>query len=135
MKALRTLVAGPEAFWLLVSLAMYILASGNTPPTEAGSQALEKWWFILPLVLVPATFFVLLLHRNASTAGLLVRTNVACIAGLIVSIHLITGAIDYGDSRNSGVGMGYMMSLIFGMFTLFASNIVAAGILWITRRE
>ncbi|MCL4691669.1 MAG: hypothetical protein KJ060_04065 [Candidatus Hydrogenedentes bacterium] len=135
MKRLRMLLAGPEAYWLLVSVAMYFLASGNTPPTEAGNQAVEKWWFILPLALVPATFFILLLHRNGSAAGLLVRINLTCIAGLIVSVHLITGAIDYGDSRNSGVGMGYVMSIIFGMFSLFASNVFAAGGLWIARRK
>ena len=59
MKRIKAILVGPEFFWALVYAAMFLLVGTNQPPTEAGSQSLEKWWFILSLIVVPSTFVFL----------------------------------------------------------------------------
>ncbi|MBM3289837.1 MAG: hypothetical protein FJY92_06760 [Candidatus Hydrogenedentes bacterium] len=127
----------PEVFWLVVCGAMYALARTNAPPTEAGSQALEKWWFVLPFALTPLTFLAYALpHLRARPWWLLLRVNLAAGIGIVFASYVITEAIDYQDSRNAGVPMGWMMSVLFGWFVEFFATIFAVPVIaWKTRRR
>ena len=119
----------PELFWLLLYGAMYFLASTNQPPTEAGSQSLEKWWFILSLLVVPSTF-AFLAFAPARPWIMLLRVNIAALIALPFVSYAVTSGIDYQDSRNSGVPMGWILSISFGWFTQFIAILIAVPILW-----
>jgi hypothetical protein len=128
-----TWVLGPELFWLLVYVAMHVVAGRNQPPTEQGSAALEVWWWLLAFVAVPLTFACFAVP-GAGRWWLLLRVDLVAIVGLGLAAGRVTTAIDYGDSRNSGVPMGWVMSVGFGLVMLFASNVVAALVLWLRRK-
>lgn len=113
---------------------MYLLASSNQPPTEAGSQTLEKWWFILSLLVVPSSF-VFLAFAPARPWIMLLRVNIAALVALPFVSYAVTSGIDYQDSRNSGVPMGWMLSISFGWFTQFIATLIAAPILWWKHRK
>lgn len=113
---------------------MYFLAATNQPPTEVGSQSLEKWWFILSLLVVPGTF-VFLAFSTAKPWMMLLRVNIAALVALPFVSYAVTSGIDYQDSRNSGVPMGWMLSISFGWFTQFIATLFAIPILWWKHRK
>ena len=125
---------GPELFWVAVCVFVGWLAARNIPPTEHGSQALEKWWWLLALVAVPLTFLVFSIpHGNRW--WLLLRVALAVSIGLCVSVTHLSKAINYQDSRNSGVGTGWLISLTFGFMMLSLSSTIAALVIWWTNRK
>ncbi|HRK35367.1 MAG TPA: hypothetical protein PLJ47_12295 [Candidatus Hydrogenedentes bacterium] len=135
MKNTIAYIFGPELYWLAIYIAMRALALGNVPPTEAGSQALEKWWFLLPFVALPLTFAFLAVPSLNRWVTLL-RINIAGFVGLCFAAYVITEKIDYQDTRNSGVPMGLFMSVIFGMFVQAVASVVSIPILlWLNRKR
>lgn len=54
-----TVLLGPELYWLVVSLALYLLGLRNVPATEAGSRTLERLLWLLPLVFLFWPVFVI----------------------------------------------------------------------------
>lgn len=93
------------------------MAARNVPPTAMGNAWLERLWWIIPLVGVPLTFLTLA-RPGASRGWLLVRIALAGAIGLVIAATLVTGAIDYRDSRNSGTMAGWMMSILLGLALL-----------------
>lgn len=129
LSRLFTYIAGPELYWALVCLAMHGLGRRNSPPTEAGSRALEAFWYWLPFAFVPIVFLVFAMP-GAGRWWLLLRINIATLVGLFFAAAIITGAIDYRDSRNSGTLAGFIIAVVFGCLILGAGSAVSAVILW-----
>jgi len=125
---------GPEFFWVLMYSAMYLLAGTNKPPSEIGSQSLGKWWFILSLIVVPSTF-AFLAFAPARPWIMLLRVNVAALIALPFVSYAVTSGIDYQDSRNSGVPMGWILSISLGWFAQFVATLIAVPILWWKHRK
>ncbi len=119
---------GPELYWLLVGLVVHLLRARNVPATEAGSRTLERFLWLLPLVFVPAVFLCYLFPG----AGwwLLLRINIATMIGLLAAVWVVCAAIDYGDSRNSGVASGFVVSLSVGSMLLATLDLVTIGVFW-----
>jgi hypothetical protein len=125
---------GPEMFWLGICVFIWWLAARNVPPTKLGSEALEKWWWWLAFAAVPLTFLTFCVAQG-NRWWLLLRVALAVSIGLCVSVTKLSKAIDYQSGRNSGVGVGWMMSLGFGFIMLFLSSGIAALVIWWTNRK
>jgi hypothetical protein len=120
-------------YWLVVSLALYLLGLRNVPATEAGSRTLERLLWLLPLVFVPAVFLCYLFP--GARWWLLLRINVATMIGLLAAVWVVCASIDYGDSRNSGVASGFVVSLSLGSMLLATLDLVAIGVFWWSGRS
>ena len=129
---LSALLIGPELYWILAYAVAYLLAARNYPPTPAGNAFLERMWWIFPLLAVPVSY-LLYLVSNTGRLGLLIRINVAAAVGLTFCLARLTSAVDYRDSRNSGVFGGFVIGMGVGMLLLAVCDIAAAVRLWMTR--
>ena len=58
----------------------------------------------------------------------------AAVTGLTFCLLNITSAIDYHDSRNSGLFAGFVLGFAVGLLVLAACDFVAAIRLMLTRR-
>ena len=134
MKKIPSMLFGPECFWLVIYMAMHLVALSNVPPTESGSESLEEWWFLLPFLAMPLSFTAFA-SRPARPWLLLVRINALGLTGLCCAAYRVTSAVDYGDSRNSGVPMGWVMSVSVGILVLFAADCVALIVIAIASRR
>jgi hypothetical protein len=120
-------ILGPELYWVLVYLVAWWFTRQNLPPTEAGSRFLEKLGWLLPLIAVPASFFLYALP--VPPRWLTARLVLATIIGLNVVVFKLIGGIDYGDSRNSGVLGVWVMGFLAGLVGFVAAMILR----WILR--
>jgi hypothetical protein len=128
-------IIGPEFYWLAWIVAMKVLGQRNTPPTEAGSQALEAYWYWLALAAVPLTFAAFFVP-GVPRGWLLLRIFLSAGIGVCVASYVLTGYIDYRDSRNSGVPMGWMLSMGLGwMMLVVGSAIAGVVLLWMQRKS
>ena len=130
MKNLRDYLFGPEAWWLAVYAATLLLAGTNEPPTVEGNQRLEIiGWFWGPLAALIS--FTSLVWLRSKWWGLARVFAVGCIGVFFVTTALCE-AMRYNDSRDSGVGTGWMMFIAFGWMTLGGASVVAAIVIALT---
>ena len=94
---------------------------------------LERLWWLFPLVAVPLSYLVYL-APNAGRWWLLVRINVAALVGLTFCLLSTSSAIDYHDSRNSGLFGGFALGLGFGVILLVVCDFITAFRLVLARR-
>ncbi|MFA6244323.1 MAG: hypothetical protein WC655_25495 [Candidatus Hydrogenedentales bacterium] len=128
------LILGPELYWGLVYAAISAIAARNVPPTEAFSASLENLWYAVPIIAIPLSFAVFAV-RGPGRWVLLARTNLACLVGLFFAAARVSSAIDYQDSRNSGVLAGFVISLGLGIVVLFVTDVIAMTIILLGRRK
>ncbi|HEX7902081.1 MAG TPA: hypothetical protein VF950_30250 [Planctomycetota bacterium] len=113
--------AGPELVWLLSFALATLLVRRNRPPTEAGSDRLQKigsWLTTLTALLsfVPGFW---------APRWLILRALLAGAVGVpLVSFRILSG-INYRDSRNSGLLGTLFYFLLFGCLALGAGLIAA----------
>ncbi len=121
-------IFGPETIWILLFVVASLLVAQNRPPTQAGSERLESllWLFSLGGVLVS---FLPLAWTATGSWWMLLRIGMASAIGLCCVVTRICGGIDYGNSRNSGVGTAWVMMIAFGLVLLMIGLVVAA--VWI----
>jgi hypothetical protein len=112
---------GPELYWLGVYLLSRLLAASTTPVDPAGIRLLERSSWIVPAVTVPLAFAIFYWFAPVPTSRgwLTFRMLVAAFIGLNAALIALVGAIDYGDSRNSGTYAFWFLGLAFG------------GVLWV----
>jgi hypothetical protein len=100
------------------------LNSRNQPPTVAGNQQLELVGYFLPVVGVVLSFVPLAWAPGNNWLWLL-RIVVAGLVGIVVVTSHLCTAIDYGDSRNSGVGTAFMLFVGLGIIALGIGAVIA----------
>ena len=123
---------GPELYWVIAYAVSYLIAARNVPPSPAGNEMLERMWWLFPLVAVPLSYLALLAPASGRW-WMLLRINLAALVGLMFCLHRITTAIDWGDSRNSGVFAGFALGLGLGMFLLLVGDVVTVVRWWFLR--
>jgi len=79
--------------------------------------------------------FIVFAVRGPGRWWLLARVNAACLVGLFLTVVRVSSAIDYQDSRNSGVLAGFVISLTIGMFVLGIADLAAMAFIWMNRRK
>ena len=137
MSSLSSMLLGPELYWLLACALVYGLCLQNNPPTDAGSEALEKWWYIAPLLLLPASFLLFFAPTGTNPWLLLLRLDIAAAIGVVVAAIFVANAIKYqtDPTRNSGVLAGMMIAVVFAIFSGGAMNVLAIIVLLVTGRR
>lgn len=128
MNRSATYILGPELIWIVLFVAASLLVARNQPPTEAGSRHLESllWLFTLGGALIS---FVPLAWTSSHSWWMLLRIGVAGAIGLCSVVTRVCGGIDYGDSRNSGVGTAWVFCIGLGLMLLLIGIAIAA--VWI----
>lgn len=123
---------GPELYWFLVYLITLLVARFNLPPTMAGNAWMERLGWLLPLVAVPGAFLWSygLPPPGQSRGWLMARLVLATLVGLNVCLFHLIGAIDYKDSRNSGVLGVWVMGLLAGALAFAVSAGILAFLGW-----
>jgi hypothetical protein len=129
---ISALLIGPELYWVFAYAMAYLLAVRNSPSTPAGNAFLERMWWLFPLLAVPCSYLIYF-ASNADRWGLLIRINIAAAVGLTFCLVRLTSAIDYHDSRNSGVFGGFVIGTGVGVLLLAVCDIIAAVRFWTTR--
>ncbi len=106
-------------------MATLLVVARNQPPSEAGSARIESllWLFTLGGVLVS---FLPLAWTASGSWLMLLRIALAGAVGLCFVVTRLCGGIDYGDSRNSGVGSAWILFLSLGFVLLLIGFAVAA---------
>lgn len=127
------LLLGPELYWALVYGAAHVLAARNVPPTPAGNALLERLWWLLPLLAVPVSFAALAVP-GANRWVVLARIVLVGLVGVIAAATRITGAVDHGDTRNSGTAAGWMVSIGLGVVLLGVGAVATAVWLLVARK-
>jgi hypothetical protein len=123
----RTLayLLGPELVWVLMLALTGFLAARNEPITEAGNEQLLTLGWILPIVAVLFSF-VPLFWAPGSPWWWLLRIGIVGFFAAVMMSSLVCGAVDYHDSRNSGVGTAFIMYVGLAYVFLFGGAFVAA---------
>lgn len=129
---INALLFGPELYWIFAYLVAHVLGARNSPSTPEGNALLERMWWLFPLIATPLSYLVYL-APNAGRWWLLARINVAAIIGLTFCLLRISSAIDYHDTRNSGLFAGFAIGLTVGFLVLAACDVAAALRLAFTR--
>lgn len=102
-----------------------LLVAPNHPPTEAGNVRLESlaWYLLFSAIILS---FAPLYWSQTGLGWSMLRIGIAGLVGVTSVATAFCAAIDYNDSRNSGVGTLWMMLVIFGVLFLFLAMIVVS---------
>jgi hypothetical protein len=111
MQRWLTVLLGPEFLWICTYAVACWLARQNLPPTELGSQRLERLTLLVPCVAVVLSFVWFFLLRT-SRWGALTRLLLSGAAGVCVVTLTMTQGVNYRDSRNSGLLALWILALI-----------------------
>lgn len=119
---ITTFLLGPELSWLCMYGLALLLVAPNQPPTEAGNVRLESlvWYVLFGAILLS---FVPLYWSASGLGWWMLRIGIAGLIGIASVATAFCSAINYNDSRNSGVGTLWIMLVIFGAFFLFLGMI------------
>ena len=122
---ITTFLLGPELSWLLMYGLALLLVAPNQPPTEAGNVRLESLaWYVLFAAIILS--FVPLYWSQSGLGWWMLRIGIAGLIGVASVATAFCSAIDYHDSRNSGVGTLWIMLVIFGAIFLFLGMIAVS---------
>jgi len=128
MKLLLAL-AGPELVWLACLAWAAALVRRNRPPTEAGSDRLQKigvWLTAVTALLSFAPWFWIPYAKG----WLILRAAISGSVGVLwVSLDLMSG-INYQDSRNSGLLGTLFYFLLSGYLALIVGIVASLIVLW-----
>ncbi|MCF0070229.1 hypothetical protein LZD49_07080 [Dyadobacter sp. CY261] len=119
---ITTFLLGPELSWFLMYGLTLLLVAPNQPATEAGNIRLESlaWYTIFSAIIIS---FAPLYWSQSGLGWMMLRIGIAGLAGIVSLSTAFCAAINYHDSRNSGVGTLWMMLVIFGSIFLFLGMI------------
>lgn len=124
---------GPELLWAAVYGIAHALSARNIPPTPAGNALLERLWWLIPLLAVPTSFAALAVP-GANRWVVLARIVGIGLVGVIAAATRVTGAVDYGDTRNSGTGAGWFVSILLGVVLLGIGGVATAVWLLVSKK-
>lgn len=116
---------GPELVWIALLAVAQALPRLNRPPSDAGNRWMMRlgWAWVTLGVLLPFGLWPFVAYGKG---WLLLRIALADAVGVLWSSFLFCGAIDYKDSRNSGLLALWTLYLMAGAATLLAGLIAGA---------
>ena len=113
MNRIFALALGPELIWTAVFYITTFFSFRNSSPTIPGNARLEVILWVLPAAGVLLSF-----APFAWTPGnlwwLLLRIAVCGTIGVYLVVERLCRAIDYNDSRNSGVRAAFILFISLG---------------------
>jgi hypothetical protein len=124
MNSIIRYLVGPEILWIILYIIARSLRSDERPLPELRNRRMEVVCWMLPLAGIALGFA--LLRITGITGWMLLRLGLADLIGSFMVVGTIAGAIDYGDSRNAGVGSLYLLALMLAfMATVLGIAVVA----------
>ncbi|MEO6004312.1 MAG: hypothetical protein ABIZ04_19385 [Opitutus sp.] len=121
---------GPELFWVLTCVLVRVATRRQLAPDPAITQWLDRYWTVLPLIVVPLTFAFFVIS-GGSRWWLLLRIDVAVAIGLaIATTHYCEGMTYHEPSSGPGAGTAWMVMLSLGYCLMTVGTAIAAGLIW-----
>jgi len=128
------IIAGPELIWLVFLTIAAVLAASNEPPTLGGNQRLETIGWFFPILGVVASFLPFRWTEQKSW-WCLARIFLSGGVGVFLVTTELCTAMRYGDSRDTGVGVAWMLFISLGWCFLLLASAVGVIVLFVRRRS
>jgi hypothetical protein len=130
MSRVLPFLLGPELYWVVTCVLVRMSTRRNLPPDPAITAWLDRYWAVLPLILVPLTFAFFFLPAGGRW-WLLLRIDLAIAVGLAVATTYYCEGMTY-HQPNSGPGAGtaWMLMLGLGYPVMLVGTLVAASVIW-----
>jgi len=125
---------GPELLWICTYAVARWLVHGNSPPTELGSQRLERWTILVPCAAVALSFVWCALLRT-SRWGALARLLLSGAVGVCIVTLTMVGGVHYRDSRNAGLLALWFLALMASAGLLLIGTLVTGLALVLAQRR
>ena len=121
---------GPELYWRVVCALLPTITRRHHAPDPAITATLDRFWAVLPLVIVPLTF-ALFLVPGTGRWWLLLRIDLAIAVGIVVASNLYCAALTHHQpSAGPGAGTGFMVMIMLGYVLMLLGTVAAAIVLW-----
>jgi len=130
MNRTLTYFLGPELYWILTCVVVWIITRRSLAPDPAITETLDRYWAMLPLVIVPLTFAFFFVP-GSSRWWLLLRIDLAIAIGLSVATTRYCEGITYHKpSAGPGAGTAWMVMLALGYTLMMVGTAAAAVVIW-----
>ena len=121
---------GPELYWVVTCVIVRLVTKRGMAPDPAITSWLDRYWAVLPLIVVPLTF-AFFLWPAIGRWWLLLRIDVAIAIGLaIATTQYCNGMTYHKPSAGPGVGTGWMVMHALGYALMMLGTVIAAVIIW-----
>jgi hypothetical protein len=121
---------GPETYWAITCVLVRMATRRNLSPDPAITGWLDRYWAVLPLVLVPLTF-AFFFFPGSGRWWLLLRIDLAITIGLaIATTQYCEGMTYHQPSAGPGAGTAWMVMLGIGYPLMLLGTVIAALIIW-----
>ena len=135
MNRLYPFLLGPELYWAATYLIVKMASRRNQEPDPGITDLLDRYWAVLPLVVVPLTFAFFLVP-GVSRWWLLLRIDLAIAIGLAIAATHYSNAMTYHQpSAGPGAGTAWMMMLGSGYALMLLGTVIAAAVIGWRSRE
>lgn len=121
MNRVLQFLIGPELLWLCFYLVVLIIIKASGSPVKSMDGFWESTAWIVPLVLIPATF-MLYYAPGVVRDWMLLRI---WIVGLIGGHYVLGKSLSAYTDQGPGIGTAYIMGMGLLIFVLIAGSIWA----------
>ena len=130
MNRLFPYLLGPEFYWVVTVALVRAATRRNLAPDLAITAWLDRYWAVLPLIVVPLTF-AFFLSSGTSRWWLLLRIDLAIVIGLAVATTKYCEGMTYHQpSAGPGAGTAWMLMLGMGYASMILGTLIAAAVIW-----
>jgi drug/metabolite transporter (DMT)-like permease len=113
-----SLLIGPELLWVLIYVAVTLLAKANNPPGARVDNLIENLAFLIPAL--AALIFMLWYVPDVEKRWLLLRVWVAGLFGAHLAME--KGMLAYSE-QGPGIGTAYIMGMALVIFVLVVGSV------------
>lgn len=119
MNRIAQFFIGPELLWVCFYLLVLVIIRASGSPVKSMDGFWESTAWIVPLVLIPATF-LLYYAPGVIRDWMLLRI---WIVGLIGGHYILTRSLQAYTDQGPGIGTAYIMGMGLLIFVLVAGSI------------
>jgi hypothetical protein len=129
MNRVLPFLLGPELYWAATYTIVRMATRRNLAPDPAVTDWLDRYWAVLPLIVVPLTFGLFLVS-GVSRWWLLLRIDLAIAIGLaMATTYYCEGMTYHQPSAGPGAGTAWMMMLGSGYALMLLGTVIAAAVI------
>lgn len=134
MPRLLSFLFGPELYWIITCIVVRLIGRRGLAPDAAITAQLDRYWTVLPLVVVPLTYLFFLVP-GLGRWWLLLRIDLAIAIGIVVATTQYCEAMNHHDaSAGPGVGTAWMVMIALGYTLAIVGTIIAAIVIAVKAR-